>query len=375
MKVVLLSIILFFSGMFLYAQDTVLLAYRDVNPTKKDAVHLIYGVKKGDKIVISLETTKDKTIDKIQIEEAGSSLYTQSDIDPTKKIEFTAPQTNFMHLYIWNRQNIGMKIQRVPATDNDVFFNPSIYQYKSYDTSYVTFEIDSVIGYDEIHTPKKFKVITSAEYESVKLEEKKVNLKGGSKKGFLFTKPQELIKDDYKEMKFLGYQVIITSEAGADKMWGYIGVGVDIGAMCLNLAVSAVASPVGGAAAELAVQTAFEMIGPQDGGEPVYYMISNSKNELDKFTDNSNDTKPSGYEFGLATGYNGTWFPMDTLAIGLKNLNISVEIDVSVAIYAIYQSTIWEDITQDIVTVKPKTVKVQRQRQVIENKKRWNFEE
>ncbi|MBN2891715.1 MAG: hypothetical protein JXL97_07600 [Bacteroidales bacterium] len=375
MKVKILILFLLIFGIKTFAQERILLADRDISPKKDAPVHLTYGVHQGDKIVLTLVTNKDKPIDKIQIEENGKVLFSQNDVSPTQTVELTAPETNFLHLYFYDRQDVSVKIERVPANDEAKFFNPTIYQYKHYDTSYLNYEIDSVVGYDEIRTPKTFKVITSADYESVEMKTQKINLKGGKKKGILLTKPKELIQTDYKEMKLMGYQIIITSEAGADKMWGYIGVGVDIGAMCLSLAVSAVASPVGGAAAELAVQTAFEMIGPQEGGEPIYYMIANNDKDLAKFTDDNPDTRPSAYEFGLATGYNNTWFVMDTLAIGLQNLNIAVEVDVSVAVYAIYQSTIWEDIVEDIVTIKPKTVKVQRTRQVIQNNKRWNFEE
>lgn len=373
MKTKFLIALLTIFSFSLTAQDKILLADRDIKPTKDEPTHLTYGVHKGDKIIISLSTKKDKSIDKIIIEEAGNTIFSKEDVDPTKPIELTAPETNFLHLYFYSNffgQDISLKIERIPANEEVKLFNPSIYQYKKYDTSYVTYEIDSVVGYEEIRTPKTFKVIKSAEYESIALKEEKVNLDGGQKKGFIFKKPEELIKTDYKEMKLMGYQVIIMSEAGSAGMWDMIGTGVDIGCLCLSLAF-----PAAGTAAGLGVQTAFEMVGPQEGGEPVYYIITNDKKELDKFTDNDPDTHAAIYESGLATGYNGTWWAMDTLAIGIQNLNIAVEVDVSIAVYAIYQATIWEDIQQDIITVKPKTVKVKRVREVIENKKRWNFEE
>ncbi len=372
MKNKILIILIVLLNFSISAQDTILLADRDIKPTKDNPVSLHYGVHKGDKIIINLSTKRDKSIDYVEIGLAGDPIIDKADVDPTKPIEFTVTETNFLNFKFYSNflgQNISVKIERIPQSNDSKFFNPSIYKYKKYDTSYVTYEIDSVIDYEEIRTPKTFKVIKSAEYESVELKEQKVNLKGGSKKGYLFTKPKELIKTDYKEMKFLGYQVMIFSQAGGKSMWKYIGLGVDVGCLCMSLAF-----PAAGTAAGLGVQTAFEMVGPQEGGEPVYYIITNDKKELDKFTDNDPDTRASIYESGLATGYNGTWFPMDTLAIGVKNLNMAVEIDVSIAVYAIYQATIWEDIKQDIITIKPKTVKVERTREVIENKKYWGFE-
>ncbi len=270
-----------------------------------------------------------------------------------------------MNLYFYGKKDINVKIERIPSSEENKLFNPSIYQYKSYDTSYVTYAIDSVVGYDEIKTPKEFRVIASAEYESVELKKEKLTLSGGAKKGYIFTKPKTQINTDDKEMKLMGYQVMITSEAGADEMWGNIGIGVDVACLAMSLFL-----PAGGVAAGLAVNQAFEMIGPQEGGEPVYYIITNSQKDIDYFTDDNNDTKPLAYERGLATGYSGSWFAMDTIAVGLKNLNIAVEVEVVIVVSAVYQATIWETITQDIVTVKPKIVRVDRKRQVIENKKR-----
>lgn len=357
-------------GFQISAQDKILLAERDIKPSKDAPVHLTYGIHKNDKVILTLSTKKDKPIDKIQIELNGKTLFSENNVSPTRTIEFTANETNFMHLYFYGKKNISIKIERVVSNDENKFFNTALYQYKNYDTSYVQYEIDSVVGYDEIHTPKEFRVIASADYESVELKKEKITLKGGAKKGYILTKPEKLIKTDNKEMKLMGYQVMITSAAGAESMWNNIGIGVDVACLAMSLFL-----PAAGTAAGLAVNQAFEMIGPQDGGEPVYYIITNSQKDIDKFTDNDLKTKPLAYERGLVTGYNGSWFAMDTLAIGLENLNIAVEIEVSLVVSAVYQATVWETISQDIVTVKPKTVKVKRTRQVIENKKRWNLEE
>ena len=370
MKTKLIALLILIMGFQISAQDKILLADRVIKPKKDAPITLTYGIHENDKVILSLSTKKDKPIREIVIKLNGKVLFSGTNVSPTKDIEFTATETNFLNFYFYGKKPIDIKIERIPSSEENILFNPSIYQYKHYDTSYVEYEIDSVIGYDEIRTPKEFRVIASAEYESVELKTEQLTLKGGDKKGYIFTKPEKLKKTDDKEMKLMGYQVMITSEAGADKMWKNIGIGVDVACLAMSLFL-----PAGGTAAGLAVNQAFEMIGPQDGGEPVYYIITNTQKDLDKFTDDDINTKPLAYERGLATGYSGSWFAMDTLAVGLKNLNIAVEVEVVLVVSAIYQATIWETITQDIVTIKPKTVKVKRTRQVIKNTKRWNFEE
>ncbi len=371
MKKQFIALLIIFMSSQILAQDKILIADRDIHPKKDAPIHLIYGVHKNDKIILTLSTKKDKPIEKISVALNGTSLYSGTSINPANTIEFTIPETNFLHLYFYNKKDISVKIERIPSAGDTTIFNPFIFKYKNYDTSYVEYEIDSVVGYDEIHTPKYFRVIASADYESIKLYEKKLTISGGDAKGILITKPKELIKTVDKEMKLIGYQITITSAAGASAMWDAIASGVDIGTMCLSLVL-----PAGGTAAGLGIETAFEMIGPQEGGEPVYYAIMGNQQNLDYFTSKDLNVvkKARAYEFGLATGYNATWAKMDTLAIGLKNLNIAVEVEVSVVVSAIYQSTIWENISQDIITVKPKIVRVKRTRQVIKKNIEWDFE-
>ncbi|MBN2663651.1 MAG: hypothetical protein JXR68_08365 [Bacteroidales bacterium] len=373
MKLIYLITLLLLFSLIGFSQNPILLADRDVKPTKNEPEKFIFACQQADKVVITFLSNRDKPIGKIEVSERGEVLFSQEDVQTSAPLEITVPYTDFVHFNFYGTslgQNIQIKIERIPATNDGVFFNTAVQLFKKYDTSYVEYEIDSVVGYDEIRTPKTFRVIASSDYESVMLHEQKYNIKGSQKNGILLKKPQATIVTDDKELKLVGYQVIITSAAGASEMWDAIAMGVDVGCLCMQLLL-----PAGGTAASLGVEQAFEMIGPQEGGEPVYYAIMNDKHELDVFLDNNPDTQPLVYETGLATGYNATWFPMDTLAIGLQNLNIAVEVDVSVAVYAVYQSTVWQNISQDIITVKPKTVKVKRVRQVIANNKYWNFQE
>lgn len=373
MKKNFILILLCFGSLFINAQTSILLANRDIKPTKDIPVNLIYGLYEGDVVTITLSTNKDKTIDNFTVVQAGKNLFSANDLDPTQKIEVKIPAKGFVGFNFSgpkSGQDISVRIERKPKDENGKYQNTAAEQTKIYDTAFYEYEIDSVIGYDEIKTPIKFNVISDASYSSVNLYVKKFNIKGVSKKSVIVTRPQDLIQTINSEKKFLGYQITISSAAGASKMWDAIATGVDIGTMCLELAL-----PAGGVVAGLGIQTAFEMIGPQEGGEPVYYAIMNNKQNLDYFMDDDSKTQPRAFEFGLATGYNCTWAPMDTVAIGLENLNIYAEVDVTVSIDAIYQETTRTDVYADKVTIKPKTVKVKRGFNYIQNKKDWKFQD
>lgn len=369
MKKQLLVLVILAININLFAQESLLVANRTIEASKKSAVILNYAFNKGDRVTMTFSTKKDKPLDAIVVSQSSKNLYIKQNVNPSEKIEFTVPVKGIVGFRFEgssNNQDVDLNITRLPVEFDGKYFNTALTQYKKYDTIYAEYEIDSVVGYEEIKMPKKFEIIESADYESVKISENKYKIKGGGDRMLLVTKPKSIEKTPKKEMKFLGYQFIITSAAGADKMWKYIGVGVDVACLGMQLLL-----PAGGTVASLGVETAFEMIGPQEGGEPVYYAIMGSEGEYKKFAANNSYRS---FESGLATGYNGSWTPQDTLVIGLKNLNIAVEIEVSVAAYAVYQATTWTEIAQDIVTIKPKTIKVKKNRQIISNKKHWDVQ-
>jgi hypothetical protein len=334
----------------------------------------VYAFEKGDKIIISATVEKDKDINEVKFEVNGNILFSSTKVSSFENKEFIMPETNFLNLNFWG-PNMGsrdfeLKIERIPASPEGKFFNTAIQEYKSYDTTYVTYEIDSVIGYEEIRTPKTFRVIEDCEYQGIQMKAEKFKIYGGKTNSLMVIKPEAKIITDTADLEFLGYHILITSAAGADAMWNAIGIGVDVASLAMNF----VLPPGAGVAAGLGLKTAFEMIGPQEGGEPVYYAVMNNEDDAKKFknSDYKVQATAKAFEFGLATNYSGNWWAMDTLVVGLKNLNVAVEIEVSVVISAVYQKTLYKTISQDIVTIRPKTVKVPRTREVITNNKYWN---
>lgn len=367
-KKIIFILMVTFLSLAVYSQVTdeySVITIRDLSMGRNETVHLKYGLMQGDILRLYLETDKNAEIGGIRISQNDKNLFNQQNINPENPIEITIPETGIVDFYFEGRRrgpDIKLRMMRLNQSPNAMFFNTAIQEYKHYDTSFVQYEIDSVIGYQEIREPIEFRIIANVDYESVEMITKKINLKGGRKNHVMLTKPPQTKSTEDKDMVLVGYQVLVTSEAGAQKMWDAIGVGVDIGVLALNLF-----PPAGGVAAGIGVDMMFSMIAPQEGGEPVYYLIMNSREELNKFL--HKDESPMVFESGLATGYSGNWAPMDTLIVGLQNLNTLAEVDVSVAMFAIYQTTYWHTITQDKVIIRPEIVKVPRYQQIIRNTK------
>jgi len=351
-------------------EKVILVADRDITATKKIPVQLTYGLKKGDKLRLSLTTNKSKEIDLLKILVGNNQVFIKKDFVPTTPIELTIMETNFVHFIFEGPtfgRDISVKIERIPSNETDLYFNTALEIQKSYITTYQEYEEDSIIGYDKPeYRPNNFRVIDDVSYESKKIDEKKHKMKGGGNKGILIKKPQDTIREPNKISVFIGYQVMITSAAAEDKMWKYIESGIDVGTLALSLAL-----PVAGTVGGLAINTTFEMIGPQKNGEPVYYSIMEGQAELDQFLINKN---PSCYEYGSATGYSSTWPPYKSLAIGIRNLNIATDVQASIAVYGIYQVTSYKEEVQNTVILRPKIVKVKKKRTIVENKKQWVFQ-
>ncbi len=372
-----LLILLLISAGFLSAQeldlsyDTYLVAMRDVEISKNSPVVLDYAFHEGDVLYLNLGTKKDKTIDEITITQNTKVLFSETNYDPTKQIKIDIVETGVVEIKFSIRsfsQDISLRLMRKAEYIDGKYFNTALEIYKQYDTLSVPYETNQVVGYSEFREPVSFKSISDVDYESVELSTKKYTLQGNQKDYATILKPQDTIRTENKEMVLTGYQILITSEAGADAMWDAINTGVDIGCLAMSLFVP------GGAAIGLGVETAFSMIAPQEGGEPVYYLIMNNKTELEKFMDNDNNTNPRVYESGLATGYSGNWRAMDSIYVGLQNLNLLAEIKISVATFAVYQATTWTEINQDIVTIKPKVEAIPMSREVITNEKKYIFQ-
>jgi hypothetical protein len=367
-KGIIIYLLMTILSLTVYSQVTdeySVLTIRDLSMGKNETVHLKYALMQGDMLRLYLETDKSAEIGGIRISQNDKNLFNQQNINPENPIEITIPETGIVDFYFEGRRrgpDIKLRMMRLNQSPNAMFFNTAIQEYKQYDTTFIQYEIDSVIGYQEVREPIEFRIIANVDYESVEMITKKINLKGGKKNHVMLTKPAQTKSTKDKDMVLVGYQVLITSEAGAQKMWDAISTGVDIGVLALNLFL-----PAGGVAAGIGVDMMFSMIAPQEGGEPVYYVIMNSRENLNKFL--HKDENPMVFESGLATGYSGNWAPMDTLIIGLKNLNTLAEIDISVAMFAIYQTTYWHTITQDKVVIRPEIVKVPRYQRIIRNTK------
>lgn len=119
---------------------------------------LFYGFAEGDQIVFNFEELKEKELKELEIIELPSNSkfmdYKTAKIE-NKKISVTQKA---VYQFKFNNSAISsrickVKIQRIPKTEDLIAFNTN-WEWKTlYDTTYVPYTEDSIVGYNKIQIP------------------------------------------------------------------------------------------------------------------------------------------------------------------------------------------------------------------------------
>jgi len=135
---------------------------------------LYYGFAEGDQIIFNFEELKGKPLKEIEISELPSNSKFMD--FKSKKIENKKINVLQKAVYLFKFTNtaIGgrickMKIQRIPKTNDLVNFNTNWKWKTLYDTTYVPFTKDSIVGYDTTYLQKTRKKLISTDTVPVEL--------------------------------------------------------------------------------------------------------------------------------------------------------------------------------------------------------------
>jgi len=363
-----LILLVFAQITFAQNTDKFLLTSRTGIAFDDPAVNYYYALNEGDKIFVTLKTKNDKEMPKVQIFNNAQYLLNVTEVAPFENKEFVIPSTaSYCFSFVGPRvggRNFELLVERQPANEAAKFFNTAMQIYKQYDTLTIQYNIDSVVGYTEPeYITQEMRVVDYTDFESVELYKKKFTLPQLGKAYAAVYKPQDTIIQGDKEMYLQSMQMYVTTALGSKGLWDAIEIGVDIGSIFL--------SPVAG----LAAGAAFNMIGPQPGGEPVVYAIMDAVSEAEKFyTSDLTKTPIASYEQGAATGIGYNAQPLDTLAIGVMNMSAIKEVEVTITVHAVYLVKKFKTIQTNKIVVRPVVQAVLRERQEIVNKKYWGFQ-
>ncbi len=330
---------------------------------------LFYGFAEGDQIVFSFEELKGKELKEIEIIELPSSSKFMD--YKTTKIEKKKILVNQKGVYQFKFNNSALagrickvKIQRIPKTEDLISFNTN-WEWKTlYDTTYVPYTQDSLVGYDTLRFKEKVKELIKKENidEMILDKTQRVHSYWNENSSYTYLKvdlPQNKI-EPYHEEKILA--------------WAYwIGVGEEASqayaqnVKAIGKIASGVASFYGTPLAGVAVGAVTELLTPKSGEDVKYAFIADFQN-VQAFL-----AGQVYYQFdqgkGIAAYGKNTSRLKDTFYIGLHNDNQTTGIDANVKIVVIKEIKTYQDVEHDRQKITPKYVTLNKKRMVVNTTK------
>lgn len=329
---------------------------------------LFYGFAAGDEIVFSFEELKGKPIKEIEITELPSNskfMDYKAVYIPEKKIK-----VNKKSIYKFSFKNSAMNsrickviIKRIPKSQDLISFNTD-WEWKTlYDTSYVAYTEDSLIGYDTIKYKEKIK-------ELVKTEKKDDMILDANQRVHSYLNENS----SYTYLKIdLPRNITSTYRTEEIVSWAYwIGVGEESSqSYAKNMETAGniaqgMASTFGSPLAGLAVGAVTQLAIPTQGDDVTYAFISNFEN-VQAFLNGQ-----AYYQFKNGKGiaaYGKHDSPLQgNFFIGLHNDNTAVGIDVNVKIVVIKEIKTYEDKEYERKKINPKYTTLNKKRMVIKKR-------
>jgi hypothetical protein len=326
---------------------------------------LYYGFAEGDQMIFSFEEINGKELKEIEIIELPSNSkfmdYKSVKID-NKKIS-----VNKRSVYLFKFKNSAIsgrickvKIQRIPKTVDQITFNTN-WEWKTlYDTTYVAYTQDSLVGYDTLKYKENVKELITTESIDEMILDKTQKVHSYMNDNSSYTYLRVDLPQNRKETYI---EEVVTA-------WAYwIGVGEESSqAYAQNIKTvgkiaSGVASVYGTPLAGVAVGAVTELLTPKSGEDVTYAFIADFQN-VQAFL-----AGQAYYQFdkgkGIAAYGKNTNRLQGTFYIGLHNDNDWYGIDVNVKIVVIKQIKTYEDVEYDREKIEPKYVKLNKQRMVI----------
>lgn len=329
---------------------------------------LIYGFAEGDQIIFNYEETSGKELKEIEIIE----LPNNSKFKDFKSIKIENKVINVYKksLFLFKLSNSSLsarickiKIQRIPKSDDLISFNTNWTWQTLYDTTYVSYKQDSLIGNDTVRYTEYIKELTqtiqSEEliFDKTQTIHSKLN-SAGNKTWLFFTLPSNQ-SSTYESKKVISWAYWVGVGTEASDAWKK---NVGTAGKIVKGAAQLFTTPLGA----FAIGAVTSLVLPTPGsGEDVYYSITNDigKEGFMAGVDYKvfgNGVGVAGYQKFTAEGLcQGTYF------VCLLNDNNVTPIDVNVKVVAIIETRKYEDKPYPRMKINPRYITLTKQRMVI----------
>lgn len=328
---------------------------------------LYYGFAEGDQIIFNFEDVKGKPMKEIEIIELPSNSkymdYKSTSIsDKTIKVNKKS-----VYKFVFKNSAMGgrickVKIQRVPKTEDLISFNTN-WEWKTlYDTTYVPYTEDSIVGYDTTYTPYTKKELLKVDTSFVQLFNKTERVHSATaigKSQYSYINVY-LPQNTYLPDKINPYE---TSEVISWTYW--LGVGKEAqeayieGHKKISSLLAKAAGATYGPLGYLAVTGVSVVLIPTVGDNVSYWFIT-SVNGQQYTLDSGN---------GIAATGRNTKVTQGGFTIKLYNDNFRTGIDVMVRVLVVKINKTYQDVKYERQNIIARKVTLNKKRMVVKTTK------
>lgn len=330
---------------------------------------IYYGFAEGDQIIFNFKEVKGKALKEIKIIELPTNskfMNYKSGSITDKKIKVNKKSVykfSFINSAISGRI-CKINIQRIPKSEDLIPFNTD-WEWKTlYDTTYVSYTEDSLVGYDTLNYKEKVKELVKTEKIDDMIMDKtqRVHSYFNENSSYTYLRvdlPQNK-KEPYREEKVIAWAYWIG--VGEEASQAYAENVKSVGKIAAGLA-STFGTPLAG----VAVGAVTELLTPKTGEDVQYAFLDDFQNV---------QTYVAGqtyYQFdqgkGIAAYGKNSSRLQGTFYIGLYNDNYNTGVDANVKIVVIKEIKTYEDIEYDRQKITPEYVKLNKKRMVVKTRK------
>lgn len=326
-----------------------------------------YGFAEGDQIIFNFEEERGKKLKEIEIAELPGNSKFMDFKSSLIKDRIIQVHKEAVYKFRFYNSSLGKRvcrvtIQRIPKSEDLRTFNTDWKWETRYDTTYVPYTEDSLVGYDTLRYKEKVKeLIETKRIDDIVIDrnervgDKSVVTPRNSYSYVSFALPQDRI-EPYREERTIA--------------WAYwIGVGKEAqeaykkNVQNIGNITSSVASIFGTPLAGVAVGAVSTLFTPTNGDNVYYWFLTDYTNAQNfkngyafRYFDKGNGV--AGY--GKNTNrLHGKYY------IGLHNDNNIQDIDVNIKIVVVREIKTYEDNEYERQKVTPRYITLNKQRMVV----------
>lgn len=343
---------------------------------------MYYGFAEGDQIVFNFEEERGKELKEVEITELpGNSKFMdfKSSVIHDKKIQVHKEAVYKFRFY---NSSLGKRvcrvtIQRIPKSEDLITFNTNWKWETLYDTTYVPYTEDSLVGHDTLIIPytKKELVRVDTSFQEIQSPESEIWIYSRGNVKSCFGNSASCTKQ----------KITLNYPINTDYLLVWIGVGQEtrnaynkLSRGVSKIAVKGGTAYLSGGSSLLAGAFTDKAVNSQIDNLPT------SKNVIDiHFTDqkwadywyNDNNNQISTFE-GLSfkdrvvfkRTLRKSQIPKNQMVLCMKNNSYSVGTSVTISVVAVMLNEIYEDKQYTRQEIKPRYVKLNKQRMEVNTK-------